>query len=317
MEHKSVLLTESIDMLDVKPDGIYVDCTLGRGGHSSEILRRLKDGHLFAFDMDPSAIRESTPRLKEISENFTCIHAPFARLKEELECRGVTQVDGIMMDLGVSSPQFDDASRGFSYREDARLDMRMDTDQALSAWDIVNTYSQEELTKILKSYGEEPFAAKIAANIVKKRAEKPIDTTFELAEAVKEVLPAAVLRKKGHPAKRVFQAVRIEVNQELVQLQQVLQDGLQMLAPGGRMAVITFHSLEDRMVKDAFKKAAVPPKTNRRLPAVGEEKMGYRLLNRKPVVADSQELEENNRAHSAKLRGIERNGKEQEIYTVK
>lgn len=310
MEHKSVLLEEAIGLLAVKPDGIYVDCTLGRGGHSSEILKQLDTGHLYAFDMDQNAIDESTPRLKAIGKNFTCIHAPFEQLDEKLDALGVGQVDGILMDLGVSSPQFDDGSRGFSYREDARLDMRMDQSQSLTAWDVVNTYTQEELTRILRSYGEEPFAARIAARIVKDRQEKPVDTTFELTETVKKALPAKVLHKKGHPAKRVFQAIRIEVNGELTQLESVLQQSLRRLAPGGRMAVITFHSLEDRLVKDAFRKAALPPKTDRRMPVLEDEKTAYSLLTRKPILPGKRELQENNRAHSAKLRGIERNGKE-------
>lgn len=312
MEHKSVLLDETIDLLDVKPDGIYVDCTLGRGGHSSEILRRLKTGHLYAFDMDQKAIDESTPRLEAISDRFTCIHAPFDELDSVLDSFGVGKVDGILMDLGVSSPQFDDGARGFSYREDARLDMRMDQDQALSAWDVVNAYTQEDLTRILKLYGEEPFAGKIAAAIVRARQTAPVDTTFQLTDVIRQALPQAVLRKKGHPAKRTFQAIRIEVNRELAQLESVLQQGLDRLKPGGRMAVITFHSLEDRLVKNAFKEAAVPPRTDRRLPQTGEEKRQYRLLTRKPVTAGLQELQDNNRAHSAKLRGIERNGEESE-----
>lgn len=312
MEHKSVLLDETIDLLDVKPDGIYVDCTLGRGGHSSEILRRLKTGHLYAFDMDQKAIDEGTPRLEAISDRFTCIHAPFDELDSVLDSFGVGKVDGILMDLGVSSPQFDDGARGFSYREDARLDMRMDQDQALSAWDVVNAYTQEDLTRILKLYGEEPFAGKIAAAIVRARQTAPVDTTFQLTDVIRQALPQAVLRKKGHPAKRTFQAIRIEVNRELAQLESVLQQGLDRLKPGGRMAVITFHSLEDRLVKNAFKEAAVPPRTDRRLPQTGEEKRQYRLLTRKPVTADLQELQDNNRAHSAKLRGIERNGEESE-----
>lgn len=309
MEHKSVLLEETIHMIDVKPDGIYVDCTLGRGGHSSEILRRLETGHLYAFDMDQKAIDESTPRLNKISENFTCIHAPFEHLKAELAARGIEQADGIVMDLGVSSPQFDDASRGFSYREDARLDMRMDQTQELDAWTVVNTYSQQDLTRIFKSYGEEPFAARIASAIVRAREDKPVDTTFELTEVIKSVLPAAVLRKKGHPAKRVFQAIRIEVNGELRQLETALAQALDLLKPGGRLAVISFHSLEDRMVKETFKKAALPPKGSRRLPAAGDGKMAFSLLSRKAVTASEEELAQNKRAHSAKLRGIEKNGK--------
>lgn len=306
-KHISVLKQETLDMLGVKPDGIYVDCTLGRGGHSSEILKRLSEGgHLYAFDMDQTAIDESRPRLEAISNNFTLIHAPFETLDASLDALHVGQVDGILMDLGVSSPQFDDASRGFSYRADARLDMRMDQEAALDAWTVVNTYPKEELVRILRTWGEEPNAARIAAGIVKAREQKPIDTTLELVDVIKSSLPAAVLRKKGHPAKQTFQALRMEVNQELPQLESALHQGLQRLKPGGRMAVITFHSLEDRIVKRAFAKAALPAKTDKRLPQLGDEKLPYRLINRKPVTATAVELEENNRSHSAKLRGVER-----------
>lgn len=312
MKHISVLLDESIDMLQVREDGIYVDCTLGRGGHSEQILKRCPKGHLYAFDLDAQAIEESRPRLEAVSDNFTLIHEPFENLDEALNRYGVGQVDGILMDLGVSSPQFDDAERGFSYRNDARLDMRMNQDQALDAWTVVNTYPQEDLTRILREYGEEPFAGKIAAAIVRQRETAPIDTTFQLVDVIKSALPPAILRKKGHPAKQTFQALRLEVNQELEQLKTVLQKGLDRLKPGGRMAVITFHSLEDRIVKKAFAQAAVPAKTNKRLPQTGIEKLEYQLINRKPVLASAEEVEENNRAHSAKLRGIERNEEERQ-----
>lgn len=307
MEHISVLLIESIEMLQIKDDGIYVDCTLGRGGHSSEILKRCTKGHLYAFDCDQNAINESTPRLLEIGSNFTCIHDTFENLSKQLDSMGVEKVDGILMDLGVSSPQFDDAERGFSYRFDARLDMRMDQSKELDAWKVVNTYPKEELTRVLKEYGEEPFAKKIAEKIVSSREEKTIDTTFELVEVIKSALPAAVLRKKGHPAKQSFQAIRMEVNQELPQLRVVLEEGLKRLKPHGRMAIITFHSLEDRIVKDMFKQMAVPKKVDKRLPQIGIENLEYHLVNRKPVLASQEELESNNRAHSAKLRVIERN----------
>lgn len=307
MKHLSVLLNESIEMLQVKEDGIYVDCTLGRGGHSEQILKRCPKGHLYAFDLDAQAIEESRPRLEAVSDNFTLIHEPFENLDKALDRYGVGQVDGILMDLGVSSPQFDDAERGFSYRSDARLDMRMNRDQSLDAWTVVNTYPKEDLVRILREYGEEPFAPKIAAAIVAAREQAPIDTTFQLVDIIKSALPAAVLRKKGHPAKQTFQALRLEVNQELEQLKAVLQKGMDRLKPGGRMVVITFHSLEDRIVKKAFAQAAVPAKTNKRLPQTGIENLEYQLINRKPVLASAEEVEENNRAHSAKLRGIERN----------
>ena len=306
MEHISVLLNESIDMLEIKEDGIYVDCTLGRGGHSSEILKRIPHGHLYAFDLDQEAINESRPRLEAISGNFTLIHAPFEDLNKELDRLHVGHVDGILMDLGVSSPQFDDPKRGFSYRFDARLDMRMDQSQDLDAAAVVNTYSREELLRVLREYGEEPNASRIVNAIVSARQEKPIETTFELADLIKQALPAAVLKKKGHPAKQTFQALRMEVNRELPQLRSALEQGLDRLKPGGRMAVITFHSLEDRIVKQAFANRALPKKVNRRVPIAGEEKLDYRLINRKPIQSGDAELEENNRAHSAKLRGVER-----------
>ncbi|WP_323090304.1 16S rRNA (cytosine(1402)-N(4))-methyltransferase RsmH [Allobaculum sp. JKK-2023] len=312
MEHISVLLDEAIDMLKIKPDGIYVDCTLGRGGHSSEILKRIPHGHLYAFDLDQSAIDESRKRLEAIGSNFTLIHAPFEEFNAKLDELGVGQVDGILMDLGVSSPQFDDPKRGFSYRYDARLDMRMDQSQDLDAQKIVNTYPKEELLRVLREYGEEPNAGRIASAIVKAREEKPIETTFELVDLIKSALPAAVLRKKGHPAKQTFQALRMEVNKELPQLTATLEQGLDRLKPGGRMAVITFHSLEDRIVKQAFANRALPKKVNRRMPVAVNETLNYRLVNRKPVTASPAELEANSRAHSAKLRGVERTDEEDE-----
>ncbi len=310
MEHISVLLNEAVEMLNVKNDGIYVDCTLGRGGHSSEILKRCRKGHLYCFDMDQDAIDESIPRLEKEGTNFTCIHAPFEKLGPFLDEYHVDQVDGILMDLGVSSPQFDDGQRGFSYREDSRLDMRMDQQSPLSAYEVINTYSLEELTEVFKTYGEEPFAYRIAKEIVKRRENAPIETTFQLVDAVKAALPNAVLKKKGHPAKRVFQAVRIEVNHELSQLQTVLIEGLKRLKPQGRMVVITFHSLEDRIVKNAFRSVAVAKKVDKRIPQLGVEKLEYHLLTRKPVTASDEELKNNPRARSAKLRGIERNENE-------
>lgn len=306
MQHTSVLLNESIEMLQIKDDGIYVDCTLGRGGHSSEILKRLKSGHLYAFDCDSQAIKDSEARLKKIGDNFTLVHTAFQNLSRVLDKYGIDKVDGILMDLGVSSPQFDDQSRGFSYRYDARLDMRMDQSQPLDAYHVVNEYSVEELAEVFRKYGEEPFAWKIANQIEKDRKDKPIETTFELVGSIKKALPQKVLNKKGHPAKKCFQAIRIEVNHELQQLEIVLSEGLERLNSGGVMAVITFHSLEDRIVKDAFKKVATPPKVDKRLPQLREENLEYRLMNRKPILASKEELENNNRAHSAKLRGIQK-----------
>ena len=306
MEHISVLLPESLDLLAIKDDGIYVDCTLGRGGHSSEILKRIPNGHLYAFDLDKEAIAQSEKRLAAIGSNFTLIHAPFEELDIQLDKLGVGKVDGILMDLGVSSPQFDDPERGFSYRYDARLDMRMNQDQDLDAWYVVNQYPKEELLRVLREYGEESNASRIVNGILKARSQKPIETTFELVDVIKNALPAAILKKKGHPAKQTFQALRMEVNKELPQLKSALQQGLARLKPEGRMAIITFHSLEDRLVKQAFAEVALPKKVNRRIPITSDETLEYRLINRKPIVASAMELEENQRAHSAKLRGIER-----------
>ncbi len=307
-KHYSVLLQESIEGLNIKPDGIYVDGTLGRGGHSSEILKHIKTGHLYAFDRDISAIEESIPRLQQVSNNFTCIHNSFSHLKEELQSRNITKIDGMVLDLGVSSPQFDEADRGFSYRFDAPLDMRMDQGQELSAYDIINTWSYQELVRIFFTYGEEKFSKQIARKIEQARVEKPIQTTFELVELIKSALPAKVLNKKGHPAKKVFQAIRIAVNDELKELEDVLQDGLDLLEVGGRICVISFQSLEDRIVKEAFSKVSKPKQYDKRIPLLPTEieDAPYKIINKKPIVANEKELEENNRSHSAKLRIIER-----------
>ncbi len=304
--HVSVLLEECIEGLQIDPDGIYVDATLGRGGHSSAILRELKKGHLYAFDRDQEAILQSEQRLAAISDHFTCIHSRFSQMKEQLKLFGVEQVDGILMDLGVSSPQLDEASRGFSYRFDAPLDMRMDQQQELDAWRVVNTYSYDELCRVLYSYGEEPFAKSIARAIEQRRQQHSIDTTLELVEVIRGALPARVLNKKGHPAKKSFQAIRMEVNSELQELQAALDQAFDLLAIGGRLCVISFHSLEDRMVKEAFARAGKPAKVNKRLPVLEEEQLHFRLVTRKPIVAKESELQENNRSHSAKLRIIEK-----------
>ena len=308
MEHKSVLLNETIDLLNVKPDGIYIDGTLGRGGHASEVLRRLTDGHLYAFDKDEQALAESAVNLAEWADKVTFIHEDFRHMKEALREFGIERADGIMMDLGVSSPQFDDPSRGFSYRFDSRLDMRMDLSQPLSAWDVVNSYSFQDLVRILKMYGEEPRAKQIARAIESARSKAPIDTTGQLTDVIRSALPEAVLRKKGHPAKQTFQAIRIEVNHELDALQEGLNEACSMLKTGGRCAVITFHSLEDRMVKTCFKKLSSAPFADPKLPlkASQMEQASFSLVTRHPVTAQEEELEQNHRSHSAKLRVIER-----------
>ena len=250
--HYSVLLKESIDMLNIKPDGIYVDCTLGGGGHSLEILKKLTTGHLYAFDQDKYAIEKARLRLKDHLDKLTIINTNFANILPALNDLGVEHVDGIIYDLGVSSFQFDIPERGFSYRFDGPLDMRMNQDDSLSAYDIINNYSENELKRILYEYGEEKFAPSIARLIVKTRATKPIETTFELVEVIKKALPAAVLRKPGHPAKQTFQALRIEVNGELDVLKESLEDALKLLNKEGRVVVITFQSLEDRIVKQIY-----------------------------------------------------------------
>ena len=308
IKHYSVLLNESIEGLAIKEDGIYVDGTLGRGGHSSEILKRLTTGHLYTFDKDKTAIEESYERLIKISDHFTCIHDSFANLKIALANQGVERIDGLLLDLGVSSPQFDDAQRGFSYRFDARLDMRMNQEQALSAYEVVNEYSFNDLVHIFSQYGEEPFAKQIARKIESARNEKPIETTFELVELIKSALPSKVLNKKGHPAKKVFQALRIEVNNELQELQNVLNDALQLLKVNGRICVITFQSLEDRIVKQTFAKACENKKMDKRIPVLDKDLQTskYTLVNRKVIIASENELLENNYSHSAKLRIIER-----------
>ena len=294
MEHVSVMLETTVSMLNIKPDGIYVDGTLGRGGHSSEILKRLTTGHLYSFDIDQQAIEESRSRLEKINHNFTLIKANFADMQKELNELGVYEVDGVLLDIGVSSPQFDDPERGFSYRYDTRLDMRMDRNQSL--------------VRILYQYGEESFAKQIARKIEAKRAEKPIETTGQLVEVIKSALPNKVLSRQGHPAKQTFQALRIEVNHELDNLKSGLQGALNLLKPGGRLAVISFHSLEDEIVKQIFKSNSQPPLIDKRIPLKAEEipQARFTLVNKKPITAEESELEENHRAHSAKLRVIER-----------
>ena len=308
MKHTSVLLEESIATLQIKPEGIYVDATLGRGGHSKQILEQLTTGHLYGIDKDEEAIRTSDSLLKAVSSSYTLIHDDFKKLKIRLEELGVYKIDGILFDLGVSSPQFDDPERGFSYRFDARLDMRMDQRQDKTAYDVVNFYSFEDLARIFREYGEEPHAKYIARAIEKARMTQPITTTFELVEIIKSALPQKVLKKKGHPAKQVFQSLRLEVNQELEQLDEVLRQAAKMLKVDGCMAVISFHSLEDRIVKRVFQSLTTAEQVDKRIPllATAIAKPKYELVSRKPVVANEEELGSNPRAKSAKLRGIKR-----------
>lgn len=305
--HVSVLLNEAIDSLNIKPDGIYVDLTLGRGGHSKEILRRIPAGHLYAFDKDEDAIKESSENLKDF-DNKTIIRDDFRNFKENLNSLGIKSVDGILMDLGVSSPQFDEGDRGFSYKEDARLDMRMDRRQSLDAYRIVNTYSLEELTRVFREYGEEKYAYQIAKRIVSDRQNQPIETTTQLVSLIKAVKPQKELIKKGHPAKQIFQALRIEVNDELGALTGALQDALEMINVNGRVVVITFHSLEDRIVKNAFNKVAKVEGSRHLVFALPNEQdePKYKLVNNKVIIASENELAKNPRSKSAKLRAIER-----------
>lgn len=308
MEHISVLLHESIDQLAIKPDGIYVDGTLGRGGHSLEIAKQLTTGHLYCFDKDQDAILKSKERLKEHLDKITMIHSDFCNMKEKLQEYNIEKIDGVLLDLGVSSPQFDETERGFSYRFDSRLDMRMDRSQGLDAYEVVNSYSYQDLVRILYRYGEESFAKQIARKIEAARAEKPITTTFELVDVIKSALPAKVLNKKGHPAKQTFQAIRIEVNHELDSLEKGLSDALTMLNSEGRACVITFHSLEDRIVKEMFASVSTAPKIDRNIPILPKDmpQADYRLITKKPILPNAEEEENNKRSHSAKLRVVER-----------
>ena len=298
-KHVSVMPKETISLLDIKEDGIYVDGTLGRGGHSRMILERCPKGKLYCFDLDPEAIEESRENLKDF-DNVVFIHDNFKNMKDY-----VGHVDGILLDLGVSSPQFDEGERGFSYRTDAPLDMRMDPDNPLDAKTIVNTYSEGELIRILREYGEERFAAPIVRNILKKREEKPIETTGELVEIIKEALPVKQLSKKGHPAKQTFQALRIAVNHELDSLETFLDSFDDILNVDGRVVIITFHSLEDRLVKQKFH-SLTHVYDDKRIAKRPEdvEKPAYEALSRKALIAGDEEIAENRRARSAKVRGV-------------
>lgn len=305
-KHISVLLEESIKALNLKEDSTIVDCTLGYGGHSSYILQRIKRGALFAFDQDSEAIRHSTNRLQAIGTNFTIIKSNFVNLKEELNSRDVEEVDAILFDLGVSSPQLDEKKRGFSYHEDAKLDMRMDQESTLTAYDVVNKYSKEKLQEIFYKYGEDKFSKNIAKKIVEYREQKPIETTLELVDIIKSAVPMKY-RKDKHPARQIFQAIRIEVNHELDVLEPALEQALSLVKVGGRVAVITFHSLEDRIVKRYFKEKTKIDDKVKGLPNIPEQYLpNYRLVVNKAILPSKEELEKNNRARSAKLRVIER-----------
>ena len=305
--HVIVLLNEAAEGLNVKSDGIYVDCTLGGAGHSSLILKQLTTGHLYCFDQDENAIQAARQRLETIGNQFTIIQSNFKNIKAELNQRGVEHVDGILFDLGVSSPQFDNAERGFSYNYDARLDMRMDQSSSLAAHEIVHHYSYEQLVEILYKYADEKFAKQIARRIEKEREIQPIDTTFQLVEIVKSAIPAYARRKGGHPAKRTFQALRIAVNDELNVFDIALKDALDLLNINGRIAVITFHSLEDKICKYTFNDVSKLKDVPKGLPVIPEEMQPkFKLINKKPIIATEEELNENHRSHSAKLRVIER-----------
>ena len=304
--HESVLLKETIESLNLKDDSVVVDMTLGFAGHSSQILKRIKNGYLFAFDQDEEALAYSKDKLSTIASNFQIIDSNFVYAKDKLKELGVDKVDGILYDLGVSSPQLDEDYRGFSYRFDAPLDMRMDKDNKLTAKIVVNTYSYENLKKIFKDYGESKFSSSIAKNIVKYRETKEIETTLELVDIIKDSVPYKE-RIKKHPAKQIFQALRIEVNKELEVLEKSLNDSLSILNVGGRIAVITFHSLEDRIVKKKFNEITEIDPLSKGLPNIPLDKLpDFKLITKKGIKASEEELLHNNRAHSATLRVIER-----------
>lgn len=306
MKHYSVMLQEAIEGLNIKSDGIYVDATLGYGGHSSEILRHLTTGHLYSFDQDQEAIKNSQERLSKIGDNFTIIYSNFVNMKEKLQELGVTKVDGILFDLGLSSPQIDSEYRGFTFMTDAPLDMRMDTANSLDAKKVVNTYSIEELTNIFYLYGEEKMSKIIAKKIASTRETKEITTTKELVNTIEAAVGAKYFNK-FHPERQIFQAIRIEVNSELTVLKSVLPDAIDLLNKEGRMSVITFHSLEDRITKQLFKKMSEVDELVKGLPVIPEEYLPkIKLINKKPILPSEKEIQENTRSKSAKLRIIER-----------
>ena len=306
-KHKSVLLNETIDGLNIKPDGIYVDGTLGGGGHASEVARRLSDkGSIIGIDQDAAAIEAAGIRLKDFGEKVTIVRSNYCDMKSKLHELGIDKVDGIVLDLGVSSYQLDTAERGFSYREDAPLDMRMDTRQKMTARDIVNDYTEADLYRVIRDYGEDKFAKNIAKHIVQARAVKPVETTAELSEIIRASIPMKFQKKSGHPAKRTFQAIRIELNRELDVLRDSLDDMIDLLNPGGRLCIITFHSLEDRIVKSAFRKNENPCTCPPDFPVCvcGKKSKGS-IITKKPILPSEEELEYNSRSKSAKLRIFE------------
>ncbi|PLR97385.1 16S rRNA (cytosine(1402)-N(4))-methyltransferase RsmH [Bacillus sp. T33-2] len=307
-EHTTVLLNEAVDGLNIRRDGIYVDCTLGGAGHSELILSRLSGkGKLYAFDQDETAIAHAKEKLAGYGDRLTIIKSNFLHLKDELENLGIDQVDGVLYDLGVSSPQLDTAERGFSYHHDAPLDMRMDQEADITAYDVINHWSYEDLVRIFFQYGEEKFSKQIARKIEAVRAKEPIKTTGGLVELIKEAIPAPARRKGGHPAKRIFQAVRIAVNDELGVFEKSLEQAIDLLKTGGRISVITFHSLEDRICKVTLKKGSETPPLPHGLPIIPDEfKPKLKLITRKPILPSDEELENNNRARSAKLRIAEK-----------
>ena len=305
-KHYSVLLEEAVEGLNIKEDGIYVDCTLGGAGHSLEILKKLTTGKLYAFDQDNVALENAKIKLSEYADKVVFIKSNFENLKEKLAEQNVYEVDGVLYDLGVSSPQLDTPERGFSYNYDTRLDMRMDTDARISAYEVVNEYSYHDLVRIFYRYGEEKFSKQIARNIEKKRELAPIETTFQLVDIIKESIPAAKRRTGGHPAKRVFQAIRIAVNNELSVFENSLEQAIDIVKVGGRISVITFHSLEDRICKQIFNSYAKNKEIPKNLPILPNESLSkLKLITRKPICPSNKELEENNRSRSAKLRVAE------------
>ena len=305
--HVSVLLDECIEGLNIKPDGVYVDGTLGGAGHSSQIAARLTTGLLIGIDRDTVALKAAGERLAPFGDRVKLVHSNFCEIKQVLEDLDIEGVDGILLDLGVSSPQLDDGERGFSYMADAPLDMRMNRQDALNAYTVVNTWPQEELKRILYDYGEERYAPQIAGAICRKRQEKPIETTLELVDVIRSAMPPAALREKQHPAKRSFQAIRIAVNDELGSVEKVMKDAIPCLNPGGRLAIITFHSLEDRIVKNGMAAAAKGCTCPPNFPVcVCGKKPKVKLISRKPITSTQEELDRNPRARSAKLRVCEK-----------